>query len=82
MVINWVLTMLYIVSTINGVGVMILSQQHAIKKLSIPLLQNLILEKGFESCLVEISENNFTFVLGCIFRLPMPGLLDSFLSKF
>jgi exonuclease III len=52
------------------------------KKLSIPAIDELIMEKEFECCLSQISVNDFSFVLVCVYRTPQQCFIQPFLDKF
>lgn len=51
-----------------GVGVMILSKYNVnYKKILIPSIQALLVEKIFECCLAELAFNGFKYIIGCLY---------------
>lgn len=66
-----------------GGGVMILCKSNVVaKKIILPKVKDLILEKEFECSFTLIEADNFSFVLSCIYRTPEYRFQKPFLNKF
>jgi len=66
----------------QGGGVIILTREYLnFKCLKIPEIQSLLSEGEFEFCLAEIKTQEFSFVIGCIYRSPDSTNLNNFFTK-
>jgi hypothetical protein len=68
--------------TAIGGGVMVMARKNVtFSKVVIPKIESLLVEKEFECCLVNFKADDFSFVLGCVYRTPKYCYLNGFLEK-